>query len=135
MSMKLLDLIYYLSYKAYLRNDNRKSGLFFLLSCWVTLFQTLMVYILIFTHEIFTKTEYSENIGKKEHAILLLSILGLNNIYLNFGNRMQKILSRFSYYDEKREKFHWYLLIAIYFGAFITFSLLAAFRKSFFIEC
>lgn len=130
--MKYLDLAYYLSYKAYLRYDKRKIGAFFLMSCWITLLQTFFVYMIIFSIELLTKVGFSEQIGKKEHAFILISILILNNLYLSIGNRKQKILSRFNYYDEKREKLHWYLLIALYFAAFIAFSLIAALRKSYF---
>ena len=129
--MKLIDFVYHIAYNAYLRGNKSEAGSFFINSLWISLFQFMLLFIVMTIVELSISTKIFtlfENIIN--FAAFILLILIINNVYLNVGNRKEKILNRVKYPTDVQKKY-WILFTVTFFIAFITAGILAIFRKKY----
>jgi hypothetical protein len=113
--MVILDFVYYISLKAFLRGNKDSFGGFLMSSLWISLFQYILLYLVLGLIE-YTFQHQFTFVGKgfKEFAITIIVIVILNNIYLNTNNRNEKILSRFVI-SEKHSMIFGVLLVCLFF--------------------
>lgn len=129
--MKLLDFMYFITYKAYERGNKSSFGSFFTNSLWISLFCFSLLMILFIPIEIALKRELFWTQDLISFLIILLSIILFNNIYLNTGKRKEKIATRFNF-SKKEEKLFWYLIIVLFFISYGIFAYLAQMRLKLF---
>jgi len=129
--MNFIDFVYYIAYKAYLRGNKSEAGSFFINSLWISLFQYMLLFIVMTTIELSISTKIFllfENIVNFAAIILLIVII--NNVYLTVGNRKEKILNRVQYPLDVQKKY-WIFFTVIFFIVFITGGIMAIFRKKY----
>jgi hypothetical protein len=130
--MRIFDLIYYLSNKAYIKGNKEKSGAFFISSLWFSLLQLMWIIIIIYLVEIYlleTQFEWIDNIYN--FAFVLVLIVVSNNVYLNIGKRKEKIMNNFKI-PEKRETYYWIIIIVFFFVRFVIAGRMAFLKKELF---
>lgn len=120
--MKLIDFIYFIAYKAYIRGNKEENGAFFITSLWFSVYQAMWFYIIFSLIEIYREARVVQDIKES----LIIAILGsffiiINNIYIHFGDRKSKIINCFQISNEK-EKIYWYLYSI---SIFVVFGLTA----------
>ena len=124
--MLIIDLIYFISVKAYIRGNKVPDGAFFISSLWISLLQLLWLTIFLFCIErCFSQKIISLYDNLKMYGFFLLILIAINNAYLALYNRKEKILIHF-HLTVKQEKIYWALLIIVFF-----LSLIIAGRMSF----
>ena len=130
--MKFIDFIYYLSYKAYVRGNKEPLGAFFISTLWVSSLQFLWILTIMISIELYLKEMIFSFIDKPYNfAIFLVFMVIVNNIYLNFGNRKKRILTRFNI-SEKKRKLFWIMLIVFFFVSFILVGSMSFLKKEMF---
>ncbi len=113
--MILLDLIYYLSYRAYEKGNSTANGAFLMSSLWISLFQFVLLFIILTPIEIYTGLNFFPKLENFYFfALYIIILIGLNNIYLKFSNRKSLILTRFSF-SKKKEIIYFVFLVIIFF--------------------
>jgi hypothetical protein len=112
--MKVLDLIYFLSYKAYIRNDESKLGVFSLLAIWVSILQMIVIYNVVLIINLLADIYSVVYIERDVHIVFFILLIVMNHLYVYTGNRKTKILNRFEYLGREREKRYWYGLVVFF---------------------
>jgi len=112
--MILLDLIYYLSYRAYEKGNSTANGAFLISSFWISLFQFILLFIILTPIETHTGLNFFPKLENFYFfALYIIILVGLNNLYLNFKDRKNFILSRFEF--SKKEEFVYFVILVITF--------------------
>ncbi len=125
--MKIIDLVYFLSYRAYSRKNDSKFGVFSILAIWMAIFQMIVIYNFWLIIGLATNVYSTESIERNIHITLFFFLIVVNHIYVYAGNRKATIMSRFDYLGEKKEKRYWYILVVFFiamWGVLITLSII-----------
>ena len=120
--MIVLDLIYYLSYRAYEKGNSKASGAFLISSFWISLFQFILLFIILTPIEVYSGLILFPKLENFYFfALYIIILVGLNNLYLNFKDRKKFILSRFNF--SKNEEIIYFVLLVITFFASIWIAI------------
>jgi len=129
--MKLIDLIYFISYKAYIRkNKNNKFGVFTLLALWMAILQVIIFYNVSLLIGLSSDINIMEHTTQKSHIALLGLFFIMNNFYIYFGNRKDIILQRFEHLGALKERKYWYILVVFFIVIWILFGALTVINEN-----
>ena len=113
--MKVLDFIYYVLFQAYFKGNKTESGAFFINALWFSLFQFLLVFIILAIIEIIVGTSLIAHlVDIQSFFLIIFVILLLNLLYIFKPGRRNIILTRFSL-SKKSEKAYFYSTIILFF--------------------
>jgi hypothetical protein len=117
--MKVIDLMLYLCYRTFMRNNKEDDlGAFAISSFWVSLFLIICVYIFVLAIHLISRYDYYKFITSELYYVGLVLIF--ISIYYYFKKRKDTIINRFSVIGEKKEKQYFYFLIVIFNFALLT---------------
>lgn len=124
--MKLIDLIYYISYKAYIRY-NDSFGAFTLLALWMSILQTIILYNVALIGDTVSQISIIDHINDTVHIIIISCLFLINYAYVYFRKRKERILEYHENLGVAKERKYWFILVLFFFlmlGLFITLLLL-----------
>jgi hypothetical protein len=120
--MKFIDLIYYISVQAFVRGNKTRFGSFIVVSFWFSLLQATWLNIIGLLLTLVFERDFG--IGPNMHFTpIAIVFFFANNIYLQIGNRKDRILNQFPL-NEGTQKRYWYFVIALFFISIIAMLLL-----------
>lgn len=128
--MNIIDLVYFLSYKAYSRNDDSKFGVFFLLAFWMSFLQIVIIFNMILIFGLSTGIYIIEHVDKSIYTVIYFLLCAINNLYVYTGNRKARILSKFDYLGEKKEKRYWWILVAFFITIWVLLIMFSIMNKN-----
>lgn len=130
--MKLLDLIYYLSYTVYVRGNKDTFGAFFMSSLWISALQFFWIIILMTSLELLLEMQFIlyVDVYLVPFAIVIFLILMIiNNIYIS--KRKKILLERFSM-SKKKEMLYFLAISVFFFFSFAFVGYMSFLRKEMF---
>lgn len=128
--MKSIDFIYHIFYKMYVKGNETKLGAFTISSLWFSILQFLWImtfislFKIIFDLKLFFVFETIT-----QFFFLIFLVFLLNQIYLNTGNRKEKIITGFEYDPNKYAYYSVLLFVVIMISMSISTFLM---NKAFF---
>lgn len=130
--MKIIDFIYFISYKVYLKGNKEEHGSFLINSLWISSHQTMLFYILLSLVEISVEIKLFPN--KPESSYLLIFgpiFIVINNIYLYTGNRKKRIINGFNI-STKKAIIYWIIYSISFFVFFFLSGYMSYLKKEIF---
>ena len=120
--MKFIDFIYFISVQAFLRNNKEGFGSFLVVSFLFSILQFFWINIIGLIVEMSFSLDFGIASREISDLTLLASIFVANNVYLQVGNRKEKILNRFQF-DEKKQKKYWIMIAILFISSFVIMGL------------
>ena len=127
--MRLIDFIYHIFYKMYVKDDVTKLGAFTVSSLWFSMLQFLWIMIFISLFKIIFDLKFFVFETMTQFFFLIFLVFLLNQIYLNTGNRKEKIINGFNYDPNKYIYYSVILFVVIFISMSISTFLM---NKAFF---
>lgn len=116
-------------YKMYVKDDVTKIGAFTVSSLWFSILQFLWIMIFISLFKIIFDLKFFVFETMTQFFFLIFFVFLLNQIYLNTGNRKEKIITGFNYDPNKYIYYSVILFVIIFISMSVSTFLI---NKAFF---
>lgn len=120
--MKFIDFIYFISVQAFVRGNKIRFGSFLVVAFWFSMLQLFWINIIGLIVEMSFSLDFGIASREISDLTLLASIFVANTVYLQVGNRKEKILNRFQF-DEKEQKKYWRVIAILFISSFVVMGL------------
>ncbi|MFW6248698.1 MAG: hypothetical protein ACOC4J_02895 [Bacteroidota bacterium] len=120
--MKFIDFIYFISVQAFVRGNKIFFGSFLVVAFWFSMLQLFWINIIGLIVEMSFSLDFGIASREISDLTLLATIFVANNVYLQVGNRKEKILNRFQF-DEKEQKKYWIVIAILFISSFVVMGL------------